>query len=315
VRKWIAFLFLWMANSAGAQDSLSLQWDSAYSHPAKSSKRQWLVGSASALGYGGSFIFLNEAWYKGYQRGPFHTFDDSDEWLQMDKIGHAWTAYHTSRVNTAAWRWAGISKNKAVVLGTGTSLLYLFGIEYLDGRSTQWGWSWSDGGANFFGALLFAGQEIGWGQQKIQIKFSSHRKAYGSPELEARANQLYGSGLPQRILKDYNAQTYWISFNLKAFLPRSGLPEWLNLAIGHGADGMFGGTENLAFDKNGNLIFDRRDIPRVRQWYLSPDIDLTRIKTKSRFLRSVFSVVNVLKIPAPSLEFSNGSFRFRAVAF
>lgn len=311
----MAFLLLWFANSAVAQDSLPLQWDSTRNIRINYTKRQWLVGGASVLGYGGSFVFLNEAWYKGYPRGPFRTFDDSDEWLQMDKIGHAWTAYHTSRVNTAAWRWAGVSKNKAVMLGTGTSLLYLFSIEYLDGRSMQWGWSWSDGGANLFGALLFAGQEIGWGDQKIQIKFSSHRKNYGTQELEARANKLFGSGLPQRILKDYNAQTYWVSFNLKSFLPKSNLPEWLNIAIGHGADGMFGGTENVAFDKNGNLIFDRRDIPRVRQWYLSPDIDLTRIKTKSKFIRTVFSVVNVLKVPAPGLEFSNGNLRFRAVVF
>lgn len=278
-------------------------------------KRKWLVGSASAIGYGGSFVFLNEAWYKDYPRGPFHTFDDSGEWLQMDKIGHAWTAYHTSRVNTAAWRWAGVPKNGAVLLGTGTSLLYLFSIEYLDGRSTQWGWSWSDGAANVSGALLFAAQEMTWGEQKMQLKFSAHRKDYGSAELEGRANQLFGKGLPQRLLKDYNAQTYWVSFNLKSFLPKTKLPAWLNIAVGHGAEGLFGGEENRAFDKDGNVTFDRRDIPRYRQWYLSPDIDFTKIKTNSKFLRTAFSVLNVLKVPAPALEFSQGKFGLRAVVF
>lgn len=310
------FLLLWVNAGAAAQDSLGIsQTDSANADFVNYTKRKWLVGGLSLIGYGGSFVSLNEAWYKGYPRGPFHTFDDSGEWLQMDKIGHAWTAYHTSRVNTAAWHWAGASKNGAVLLGTGTSLLYLFSIEYLDGRSTQWGWSWSDGAANLSGALLFAGQEIGWSEQKILLKFSTHRKAYGSAELEGRANQLFGRGLPQRLLKDYNAQTYWLSFNLKSFLPKSRLPEWLNVAFGHGAEGMFGGEENRAFDKNGAVTFDRRDIPRYRQWYLSPDIDFTKIKTKSKFLRTAFSVLNVLKIPAPALEFSRGRFQLKAVVF
>ena len=38
------------------------------------------------------------------------------------------------------------------------------------------------------------------------------------------------------------------------------------------------------------------------QFYLSLDIDLVKIKTKSKFLKSVFSVINFIKIPAPTLE-------------
>jgi hypothetical protein len=316
VRKWVAFIFLLVSTTTIAQDSMPVAvWHGTRDTTINFTKRKWLIGGASVVGYGGSFIFLNEAWYKDYPRGPFHTFDDSEEWLQMDKIGHVWTAYHTSRFTSNMWRWAGVPKNKAVLLGTGSSLLYMFSIEYLDGRSVQWGWSWSDGGANLLGAFLFAGQEIGWGQQKVQIKFSSYKKDYGTTELETRADKLFGKGLPQRILKDYNAQTYWLSFNLKSFLPRSKLPEWLNIAVGYGAEGMYGGTENIAYDKNGNLVFDRRDIQRYRQWFLSPDIDLTKIKTKSKLLKSVFSVVNILKIPAPALEFSQGSFRLKPIAF
>nr|MBA2745208.1 DUF2279 domain-containing protein [Flavisolibacter sp.] len=90
---------------------------------------------------------------------------------------------------------------------------------------------------------------------------------------------------------------------------------WLNLAIGYGAEGMFGGYENIGFDKNGNLNFDRRDIPRTRQWYLSPDIDLTRIKTNSKFLRSAFYVLNMVKIPAPALELSNKKLKLNLVTF
>ncbi len=42
-----------------------------------------------------------------------------------------------------------------------------------------------------------------------------------------------------------------------------------------------------------------------RQFYLSLDVDLTKIQTNSKFLKSVFSVVNFIKVPAPTLELSN----------
>ena len=78
---------------------------------------------------------------------------------------------------------------------------------------------------------------------------------------------------------------------------------------------MFGGYENLARDKDGNITFDRRDITRYRQWYLAPDVDLTRIRTRSSFLRTVFSMINVIKFPAPALELSQGKLRLRGMVF
>jgi uncharacterized protein YfiM (DUF2279 family) len=317
VRKCFFFILIFVSAAAMAQDSFDVQPAQVFdaSGHVKNNSRKWLIGTASVLGYGGSFIFLNEAWYKGYPRSSFHTFNDAGEWMQMDKIGHAWTAYHTSRVNTALWNWAGVSDRRSVLLGSGTSLLYMLSIEYLDGRSAEWGWSWPDAGADIFGASLFAVQQLTWQEQKISIKFSSHRKNYQPESLEQRANDLFGKSLQERLLKDYNAQTYWLSLNIRSILKNSQLPSWLNIAVGYGADGMLGGYQNLAFDKDGNISFDRRDIKRLRQWYLAPDIDLTKIKTKSSFLRTVFSVVNVLKIPAPALELSNGKLKGHWVTF
>lgn len=299
------------------QDTTAGQYDAIGVEKSINNKqRQWLIGGLTAAGYGGSFLFLSQAWYKDYPRRSFHTFDDSREWQQVDKIGHAWTAYHTSRFTTNMWRWTGVEDKKALLYGTGSSLLYMLSIEYLDGHSKEWGWSWADVGSNFLGASLYVGQELGWKEQKIGFKFSSHYKNYEDQVLEARANKLFGSSFQGRLLKDYNAQTYWLSANLNSFFTDSKLPRWLNVAFGYGADGMFGGFENIAIDKtNGNVTFDRRDIKRYRQWYLAPDVDLTRIKTNSKLLKSVFSALNVLKFPAPALEFSNGKFRFKAIAF
>jgi hypothetical protein len=270
----------------------------------------FIVGGAVALTYTSSLIALNQTWYKNYPKTSFHTFDDSGEWLQMDKIGHAWSAYNLSRASTSAWRWAGLPQKQSVLIGSLTGFSYLTVIELLDAHSEKWGWSWADMAANFGGSSLFALQELAWKEQKVQFKFSTHRKEY-APELGARADELFGESLAERVLKDYNGQTLWFSVNLKSFLKKSNLPAWLNLSVGYGADGMFGGYENIGYDKNGNVNFNRTDIPRRRQWYLSPDIDFTKIKTSSKFVRTILSGVNCIKVPAPALELSNGKLKGR----
>jgi uncharacterized protein YfiM (DUF2279 family) len=297
--------FFCMAQNPTNKDSLT-----TFQHP-DYTKRKWIVGSVTAAATAGSFIFLNQVWYKDYPRTKFHTFNDDGEWLQMDKVGHAWTSYNINHIATRSWQWAGVNHKNALWLGAGTSLLYMLSIEFLDGHSAEWGWSWGDVTADVLGSALFVSQELAWKNQRIQLKFSPGYHKYHDPQLEQRARELFGKSLPERILKDYNAQHYYLSFNLKSFLPNSNLPPWLNVAIGYGAEGMFGGYQNIAYDANGNIIFDRRDIKRYRQWYLLPDVDLSKIKTKSKLLKTVFEVFYFV-LPFPSVEFSNGRFKFNA---
>jgi hypothetical protein len=278
-------------------------------------KRSWIVGGSHMALYGGSLAILNQAWYADYPRSEFHTFNDWDEWLQVDKVGHAWSAYQLSRASAATWRWAGLPYKKQVWLGGMSGFAFQTVIEVLDGFSEEWGWSWGDFGANLVGSGLFIGQELGWKEQRIAFKFSFHQMNYDDELLNQRSDELFGATLPQRMLKDYNGQTYWLSANLKAFMPNTKIPRWLNIAVGYGADGMFGGTENVWTDDATGIKYDRTDIPRVRQWYLAPDIDFTRIRTRSKFLRSVFFCLNAFKMPAPALLFSDGKFSFKPIYF
>ena len=266
--------------------------------------RRWLVAGATSIGYGGTLVMLDRTWYSREDRSSFHTFNDSREWLQVDKFGHAWTAYVSAKANSEMWDWAGVPHKKAVLLGSATSLAFLTGVEVLDGFSRKWGWSWSDIGANFFGIGLFTAQELGWGEQRIQYKFSFHRRSYREAMLNDRADDLYGAGFNERMLKDYNAQTYWFSFNINSFTRTTTLPPWLNIAVGYGATGMYGGFENKWTDKNGVSI-NRTDIPRTREFYLSPDIDFTKIPTRSKLLRTTFTLLNAFKFPAPALLINN----------
>jgi hypothetical protein len=279
-------------------------------------KRTWLVTGINVVGYGGSLIVLNSAWYKNYPHTSFHTFNDAKEWLQVDKVGHAWTAYNTGRVSAAMWQWAGLPEKRSALIGGLSGAAYLTVIELMDAHSSKWGWSWSDVAANIFGSGFFISQELLWKEQRIQYKFSFHPKDYGEPILNQRADDLFGKSWYERMLKDYNAQTYWLSVNLKSFFSQTNLPGWLNVSVGYGADGMFGGFENKWTDGDPGFPINRTDIPRKRQFYLAPDIDFTKIKTNKKWLRTILFCLNAFKCPAPALMIdSKGKFKAYALYF
>jgi hypothetical protein len=305
---FILHITLFVSLVSAAQDSLTIP-----STVLKNNHRKWIIGSITATTYATSLVLLNEAWYKNYPKTTFHTFDDAGEWQQMDKVGHAWSAYNLSRGLTDAWRWAGVSDKGSMLLGSGSAFSYLMIIEWLDAHSQEWGWSWADVGANTFGTALFVAQELGWKEQRVLYKFSVHKTHY--KELESRTDALFGNSTAERLLKDYNMQTYWLSANPKSFFPKSKIPAWLNIAVGYGASGMYGGFENRAYDKDGIVTFDRRDIKRYRQWYLSPDIDFSKIRTNSKALRTAFTILNMLKFPAPALEFTKGKLKVHALYY
>lgn len=278
-------------------------------------KRVKLVAAANIVGYSAILYGLNAEWYQNYPRSGFHTFNDNKEWLQVDKVGHMYGAYIESKASMELWRWTGIDRKKRIWLGGLSGAVYQTVIETLDGYSAEWGWSWGDFSANILGSGILIGQELAWDEQRIKLKFSFHNNNYGNTQLNKRADELYGNSLSERFIKDYNAQTYWASVNLKTFLPESKLPAWLSVAFGYGADGMFGAEQNIGKDKDGNITFNRTDIKRYRQWYLAPDIDFSKIKTNKKGIRFLFTVLNAFKFPAPSLEFSNGTFKLNALHF
>jgi len=283
---------------------------------ASDKKRILLIAGINVVGYGSSLIILNNTWYKNYPHTSFHTFNDNREWLQVDKVGHGWTAYNTGRASASMWRWAGLPEKKSAVIGGLSGAAYLTVIEFLDGHSAQWGWSWGDMAANIFGSGFFISQELLWKEQRIQYKFSFHHKDYGDAILNKRADDLFGKVWYERMLKDYNAQTYWFSANLKSFLHQTGLPAWLNISVGYGADGMFGGFTNKWTAGDPGFPIDRTDIPRTRQFYLAPDIDFTKIKTNKKWLRTVLYCLNAFKCPAPAVMLdSKGKFKAYAIYF
>lgn len=270
------------------------------------------AGTHAAL-WTGTYLALNQAWYADYPRESFHFFNDNREWNQIDKAGHVWTTLQVSRISAEMWKWAGLSGHRSALLGGISGLAYQSIIEIQDGFSSEWGFSWGDMAANLGGASLFSLQQLAWKEQRVQLKMSYWPYRY-PPGLTERRDQLFGSSQPERILKDYNSQTYWISSNISAFFPESRLPRWLNLSIGYASDGMLGGMGNTWTDEDG-ATHNRPDIHRTRRYYLAPDIDLTRISTRSGLVRGIFFALNAIKFPAPALELSAGKLKVHAISF
>ena len=284
--------------------------DSSYR---SSAHKRWILGGVQATLWGGTLYSLNNAWYSNYPKAPFHFYNDWKEWQQMDKAGHVWSTYQISRHTSNIWRWAGMNEKTSIWVGALSGMSFLGIVEVLDGYSDKWGFSLPDMAANASGALLFVGQEYLWKDQRITLKLSYSPFQYGT--LKPRADELFGSGDVERLLKDYNGQIIWASINPKSFLPDSKLPGWLNIAIGYNARTMLGGYENKWKDMNGNWI-DRTDIDRYKRVLLSLDVDLTRIPTKNKTLKTIFSIINVLKVPAPALEWNTrGKWRLHAIAY
>ncbi len=318
---WLHFFIIPLIYS---QDTVHLKIDSTHCRQITkagfklypySKKRIQEITAANIISYGAVTIALNSAWYSQYPRSSFHFFNDNPEWLQVDKAGHLYSAYIESFASYEMWRWAGLSRKKRIWIGGLSGLAYQSIIEILDGFSAEYGFSWGDYAANILGSGTFISQELAWDDQKIKLKTSFHKKDYGSPDLNARANNIFGKSEAERAIKDYNAITDWASFNIKSLFPKSNSPKWFAIAIGYGAEGMFGARSNVAKDKNGTIIFDRSDIPRYRQWFISPDIDLSKIPTKKKALRFILNTLNAFKFPAPSLELSNGKIKGHWIHF
>ena len=249
--------------------------------------------------YSLGLVAMNELWYKNYPKSNFHFINDNSSWLQMDKMGHIATSYYSGVNGIKLYRWAGIDDKKAIWIGGLRGTFYNSIIEILDGFSENWGASMGDFASNSFGSLIAISQELYWKEQRILIKYS-----YSKSDLSYKNSELFGDNFFQRTFKDYNGQTYWISMNINSIfrLDNSQFPDWLNLALGHSAKDMTS-PNNTTNDG------------RYRQFFLSFDIDLMRIKSKNKILNVLSNVFGYIKIPFPTIEYTNNQFTLHPIYF
>lgn len=300
--------------------------------------RFWTTLGFGTAVYTGTMFGLYHAWYADYPLGRFHAFNDMREWNQMDKMGHWLMSYNEARWVWMGANWVGMKPKTAAWVGFAGGQLVQTSFEIFDGFSEQWGWSWGDVGFNTLGSGLFLAQQLAWGEQRITMKMSAMPVKYPDTKIYAvnegfensyttlkdRADALYGTGPVDLFLKNYNTLAVWMSVNPRSFMAKdadSWWPRWLNVAAGMGANNIFEGfgyewseTKDCASCPHYRL--DPDQFPRTRQFFLSFDVDMTKIRVKNRFLRTLISTANIFKIPAPTLEWrDHGGFKFHAIYF
>jgi Predicted periplasmic lipoprotein (DUF2279) len=282
--KLIFFFLLTITASmqSGAQDTVNYK------------KRLNIVRFGGLAGYTIGMVGLDLLWYSKSPRSSFTIFNDAAEWKQMDKAGHLFSAFHVSNFTNHALRWAGSKERRRSFMSAAVGFGLISSIEFFDGFSPDYGASISDLGANAAGSLLFLGQMVAWREIRIQPKFSFHETSFAPKNPD-----LLGANLSEQIFKDYNGQTYWLSVDMDKFIR---FPKWLNLAGGYGASNMVNAR-------------DSQNLEPVRQFYFSLDLDLKAIPTKSKFLKAVIFLVDMVKIPAPTLEFSKDGIKVHALYF
>jgi hypothetical protein len=250
--------------------------------------------------YAGSLYGLSKTWYKN-PLTHFSISDDSHEWKQIDKVGHLYASYQICRHTAALYRQTGISKKQALVYGALSGFFFQTPIEILDGFSPDYGFSPGDMAANMVGPALYVGQQLLWDEIRIQPKFSFHFTPLASVRPE-----LLGHNRSEQWLKDYNGQTYWFSGSPGSFLNSSAWPAWLSISVGYGIENMVAAE----VDKSIEMGFRP-----YRQYYLSLDFDFTRIKTRSKFVKTIAFMLTNLKVPAPAVGFSAKGVTFHPFYF
>lgn len=304
-KKFLIFYFLIINLFLNAQgDSLTFFQKAEEPVPARITLISATVGGTFVL----SALALDQLWYSDYPRSSFHFYNDNPQWLQMDKAGHVFSAYHLGRVGHDLMDWSGVSKRKSIWYGGSLGLLFLTTVEVMDGFSAEWGFSSGDAVANVTGSALFISQQLLWEEQRISLKFSASKSPYA-----AYRPEVLGNTAAERLFKDYNGQTYWVSVNLKSFFPEAQrIPEWLNVAVGYSADQLLGGSENPQFN------IDGVPLPRIkaeRQFLFSLDVDLYKIETRKTWLNALIRSFGYVKFPFPAIELSNGKLRRHLLYF
>jgi hypothetical protein len=267
----------------------------------KRQKKFRLLAAGSAAVYASSFIFLDKVWYQN-GKNDFHFFNDNNNWLQADKIGHSFSAYHLSRYSYYLMKCSGISPRKAAILSAFSGGLLLTPIEYFDGYSPDYGASYGDIVANFSGSLVFGSQMFLWGEEKMRFKIS-----YSESSFAAKRPNLFGENIAEKLLKDYNGQTYWLSLDGEnIFKIEHNLLKFCQISFGYGGRNML--YANPTESKNGGY-------EHARSLFLSLDFAFYKLKTQKKWLKTLLELLSVIKIPAPSLEFSQGKIRGHCLYF
>ena len=164
-------------------------------------------------------------------------------------------------------------------------------IEILDGFSN---FKPSDIGFNELGLVYMYFKNIILNHKFLNLSFF-HQTRFAEQRPVGR--------ISLNLLKDYNGQTYWISFSPNQIGVQQ-WPDWLMLSFGHSIRGRLKGDAP-----------SYQGVTSHRELLFSLDLDLSKLEVKSKLLKGLCEALNTLKIPFPALIYANGKFNARPIYF
>jgi len=217
----------------------------------------------------------NFHFYRGWRRTVgWWDFGWNDSYYgHIDKLGHYYSSKIMSEQITNLSNWIGFQRRTSQWIGPVMSSLLMMEIEIYDGFFKEWGFSLADFAANELGAFapLIGKKFPFW--RRFTLKFSYHPSR--QPQNEPT------------FIKDYAGMTYWLSCEVREFLPKNmkkHYPQWLNLALGYGVSKQAHGDVEL---------------------FLAPDINWEKVyRSSSDSLKFFFHALNYLHFPSFALKIS-----------
>lgn len=249
--------------------------------------RTGLLLGSSVLSLGATYVYLEQKWWsEGYTN--FHLDDGRDFRYasNVDKLGHLLGGIFTADVYYGGFRWAGVSPRRAEWYAVGAAAFVQLSIEFKDGFSPRYGFSWADITAGTLGGFWPMLQNHSPFFRDSQVKFSYWQRTDKYFDHRGIKTQAFS-------IDDYINQAYWFSFSpAYLFGPklRQHWPDWLQFSVGFGLDAA---TWSPTRNGEGGLW----------EVYLAPDINLVKLfKPKKPLMRSVLHVLSYIKVPMPTLQ-------------
>lgn len=230
----------------------------------------------------GGAVAVHYARYKPLWNDHFTSFRFHEDYVyarNQDKLLHFYGGVVGSVLSARSLSWAGYNDRDAALYGAATSLVFLTFMKIEDGHIDYLGFDRVDELANFIGA----GYPVAQYYVPVLHRFTLKGSYSASQNRVVAAGQV----LPG-FLEDHEGQKFWMGVSVYDLLPKKAQRYWLpplGLAVGY-------------------VLRDLNTTQPYHETILALDIDLRKLPGDSKFLKTLWEVLNFVHLPMPAVRIS-----------